>query len=100
MTDEKDEEAKPKPFAEVYEEKLVAGEPQMTFVIDDVIQTLTFPAGEALIDFVFAKSPDNRAVVWRIVMSPGAARTLKAALVENKNILDTPPPVRDKQSRN
>jgi hypothetical protein len=98
MTDE-DDEAKNKAFLEAYNAKLEAGEPMMTFAFHEILKLWIAPTGEMLIDFVFAKSPDNRVVVARAVMGSASTRMLKAALVENENIPDTLPTEREKESK-
>jgi hypothetical protein len=98
MTD--DDDAKRKRMVEAYNAKVNAGDPLVELAMHEILRIQTFPEGEAIIDFVFAKSPDNRATVARLAVSKEAARILKAALVKNENIPDTPPPKRDPQSRN
>jgi hypothetical protein len=95
MADERD-----KAHLDAFNAKLASGEPVMSFVAHEILRVVAFPTGEAAIDFVFGKSPDNRATVCRLVMGAEAAQTLKASLVANGNIPDTPPTKRDPRSSN
>ena len=100
MPDEDNQEAKRKRIIESYNAKLASGEPMMDFALDEILEIHTLPTGEALIEFVFGQSPDNRAIIARLAVSREAARILKAALVKNENIPDTPPSKRDPRSTN
>jgi hypothetical protein len=95
-----DDEAKQKGMIEAYSAAIAAGEPLFAWAVHEILQVHTSPKGEAFFDFVFAQFPDSRATVARLVLTKEAAQVLKAALVANENIPDTPPPKRDPQSRN
>jgi hypothetical protein len=96
----KDDEAKQKGMIEAYNAAIAAGEPLVDWAMHEILKIRTFPTGEVLIDFVFAKSPDSLAMVARLAVSSEAARILKATLAKNENIPDTLPLKRDPQSRN
>lgn len=87
-------------FVAWYESVVTKGEPVDTWTTDEIVCVYTNQAGAAAIDFVFAKSPDNRAMVWRLEFGPEAARLLKSALIKAENIPDTPPSTRGARAIN
>jgi len=99
MSDDETEAEKIARITADWNQKLSTGEPVHTFHMSEILRADTSPEGAASIDFVFAGSLDNQAVVARLIIEPEAARALKAALVANENILDTPPPKRDQRAK-
>jgi hypothetical protein len=93
-----DQESRNKKTAEEYNLRIKSGEPIMTLVAHEILRVTVMPTGEAMVDFVFAQTMVLQASVARIVLPKAAAQSLKAALVTNENIPDTPPPARDPRS--
>ncbi len=98
MSDEDNERTKQ--GIEEFWRRVETAEPMMAFAMHEIVRIETIPTGEALIDFVFAKSVDDRATIARLAISKEAAQAIKAALVANKNIPDMPLPKRDPRSTN
>jgi hypothetical protein len=65
-----------------------------------VLRVEVIPTGEALIDFVFGKSSDNRATVARLVLTRESTQILKTELVKSENIADEPGLTRGQRSMN
>jgi hypothetical protein len=96
---EKSEEERIKAALADFNAALNAGEPLWSFPA--ITFTNILEVGAAIrIQFVFAKSPDNRAVVGELVMSLETAGILKSALAMLENIPDIPLAKRLPQSSN
>jgi hypothetical protein len=84
-----------------WEARLKTGEPVMTFVIDEPFDIGATPEGGLLLKFVWGQIGNfQQAAMGLAVLTPGAARRLKATLPMIQNILDTLPPAHDKQPKN
>lgn len=97
MSDD-DQEARNKAFLEEFNRRMEGGEPIITFPLREVLRSAVASTGEMVVDFEVGELGGPRVSVVRLGISLAAAQSLKALLIENKNIPDTPPPARDPQS--
>lgn len=95
-----DEKADDRAFIEDFNAKVDAGEPVIQWVASEIIRVVVSPTGEALVDFVMGKFPDNRATVARLVLTRETAQILKVELAKNENIPDGPGLARNQRPMN
>jgi hypothetical protein len=84
-----------------WNERLEAGQPIMTFQIDEPLEVGVTPEGAMVLKFVFGQLGNfDKAAMAVAILSPAVARRLKATFPNIENIPDTPLPAPDKQSKN
>jgi hypothetical protein len=84
-----------------WNERLEAGQPIMTFQIDEPLEVGVTSEGAMVLKFVFGQLGNfDTAAMAVAILSPAVARRLKATFPNTENIPDTPLPAPEKQSKN
>ena len=94
-------DTEPSGTLERWEARLKAGNPIMEFVIDEPFWAGVSPEGGVAIKFVSGPFGDfETAAMALAILTPAAARRLKAMMIAAENIPDTPLSAIEPRSRN